>query len=88
MWWKHVGGSLEKDLKPFRNDEDASFLSLFAEKNECEAKTYTEAKPFTNIGEEGMHDFDEEFDEGFEVLDEGDVDGRDDVDGCNRGNLL
>lgn len=43
MWWKQEGGSLEKYLKPFSNDDDASLLCLFAKKNECEVQIYTEA---------------------------------------------
>lgn len=49
MWWKHEGGSLEKDLKPFTNDEDVSLLSLFAKKNECEVETYIDVGP--SVGE-------------------------------------
>ncbi|CAI8610067.1 unnamed protein product [Vicia faba] len=47
IWWKQEDGSFEKDLKPFRNDEDASMLSLFTEKNEWEVEIYIEAKPST-----------------------------------------
>lgn len=47
IWWKNEGGSLEKYLKPFINDEDASLLSLFAEKNQCEVEIYIEDKPYT-----------------------------------------
>lgn len=39
---------LEKDLNPFRNDENASFLSLFTEKNFCEVEIYTKPKPYTS----------------------------------------
>ena len=49
MWWKHEGGSLENDLKPFTNDEDLSLLSLFAKKNECEVETYIDVGP--SVGE-------------------------------------
>ena len=49
IWWKHEGGSLEKDLKPFTNDEDVSLLSLFAKKNECEVETYIDVGP--SVGE-------------------------------------
>lgn len=48
MWWKHEEGCLEKDLKPFINDEDASLLALFAENNNCQVEIYTEPKPSTN----------------------------------------
>lgn len=47
VWWKHEGGSFKKDLKPFRNDEDATLLSLIAEKNQCEVEICIEAKPST-----------------------------------------
>ncbi|CAI8619534.1 unnamed protein product [Vicia faba] len=33
-----------EDLKPFRNDEDASLLALFDEKNNCDVEMYTEPK--------------------------------------------
>ncbi|CAI8610500.1 unnamed protein product [Vicia faba] len=79
MWWKQEGGSMEKYLKPFRNDEDASMLSLFAEKNEYEVEIYIK---FEDNEEERMHDFDEDFGEGVdEGMDEVD-NGRDDVDGA------
>lgn len=37
----------KKDLKPFRNDDDASLLSLFVDKNHCEVEIYIELKPYT-----------------------------------------
>lgn len=37
-WWKHEEGCLEKDLKPFRNDEDATMLVLFDENNNCDVE--------------------------------------------------
>ncbi|KAI5390223.1 hypothetical protein KIW84_075506 [Lathyrus oleraceus] len=45
IWWKHEGGSLEKDLKPFTNGEDASLLSLLAKKNKCEIEIYIDVRP-------------------------------------------
>lgn len=48
IWWKHEDGCLKKDLKPFKNDEDASLLALFTEKNNCEVEIYTEPKLSTS----------------------------------------
>lgn len=47
IWWKQEGGSLEKDKKPFINNEDASLFSLIIEKNECEVEIYIEVKSST-----------------------------------------
>ncbi|KAI5427921.1 hypothetical protein KIW84_033084 [Lathyrus oleraceus] len=44
LWWKHEEGCLQKDLKPFVNDEDVTMLTLFAEKNICNVKIYTEPR--------------------------------------------
>ncbi|CAL5214939.1 unnamed protein product [Lathyrus oleraceus] len=40
LWWKHEEVCLEKDLKPFGNDEDTKMLTLFAEKNNCHVEIY------------------------------------------------
>ncbi|CAI8598942.1 unnamed protein product [Vicia faba] len=47
MWWKHDGGSFEKDLKPFRDDRDASELAIYSFGNDCEVYIYTKLKPIT-----------------------------------------
>ncbi|KAI5421319.1 hypothetical protein KIW84_044946 [Lathyrus oleraceus] len=47
MWWKHDGGSLEKDLKPFRDDGYACELAMFAFENNCEVKIFIEPKSVT-----------------------------------------
>src|ERR1051325_9517296 len=44
MWWKSKHGSLENDLKPLVNDEDASLLAMCAEETKCDVEIYTEAK--------------------------------------------
>ena len=41
LWSKDEDGCLEKDLKPFVNDEDAIMLALFAEKNNCDVEKCT-----------------------------------------------
>ncbi|KAI5436794.1 hypothetical protein KIW84_023059 [Lathyrus oleraceus] len=48
LWWKCEGGSLEEDLKPFRNDVDAMQLSNFVEKRKCDMKIYIEPKASTH----------------------------------------
>lgn len=45
IWWKDKGGSLDDDLKPFRDDGDAYELVVFAFGNNCEVEIYTESKP-------------------------------------------
>lgn len=47
IWWKQEDGSLEKELKPFTNDENASLLSLFAEQTGREVEIYTKVRPPT-----------------------------------------
>lgn len=47
LWWKCEGGSLEEDLKPFRNGVDAMQLSNFVEKRKCDMKIYIEPKAST-----------------------------------------
>ena len=44
MQWKSEHGSLENDLKPLVNDEDASLLAMCAEETKCDVEIYTEAK--------------------------------------------
>ncbi|KAI5425790.1 hypothetical protein KIW84_031561 [Lathyrus oleraceus] len=44
LWWKREKDCLEKDLKPFSNDEDATMLALFVEKNNCDVEMYTEPR--------------------------------------------
>lgn len=33
--WKHDGGSLEQDPKPFKNDIDSTEMSKYVKDNEC-----------------------------------------------------
>lgn len=40
-------GYLEEDLKPFRDDGDATELVVFAFGNNCEVEIYSEPKPLT-----------------------------------------
>lgn len=47
MWWKYDGGFLEEDIKPFRNEENATELVVFAFWNNCEVEIYIEPKPYT-----------------------------------------
>lgn len=49
LWWKHEYGCLEKDLKPLVNDEDATMLTLCAEKSNCDVEIYT--KPMLSMDE-------------------------------------
>ncbi|KAI5383960.1 hypothetical protein KIW84_071084 [Lathyrus oleraceus] len=49
LWWKHEYGCLEKDLKPFVNDEDATVLVFYTEKSNCDVEIYTE--PRSSSGE-------------------------------------
>ena len=44
MWWKSEHGSLENDLKPLVNDEDATMLAMCAEETKCDVEIYTEAR--------------------------------------------
>ncbi|KAI5396006.1 hypothetical protein KIW84_062270 [Lathyrus oleraceus] len=41
---KHENGCLEKDIKPFINDEDATLLDLYAEKSSCGVEIYIEQR--------------------------------------------
>lgn len=45
IWWKHDDGSLEEDLKPSRNDGDASELTAFAFRNSYDVWIFTEPDP-------------------------------------------
>src|ERR1044072_9328640 len=40
MWWKSEHGSLENDLKPLVNDEDASLLAMCVEETKCDVEIY------------------------------------------------
>lgn len=42
--WKNEEGCLENDLRPFRNNEDAYLLTLFAKKNNFDVERYTQPK--------------------------------------------
>ena len=44
IWWKSEHDSLENDLKPLVNDEDATILSKCAEESKCDVEIYTEAR--------------------------------------------
>ncbi|CAI8617880.1 unnamed protein product [Vicia faba] len=44
MWWKYEYGSLENDLKPLVNDDDATMLAMCAEEIKCDVEIYTEAR--------------------------------------------
>lgn len=57
------------DLKPFRNDEDASLLALFAEKNNCDDEIYTEPK--SSMGEKTYMERLIENQKGHESVEEG-----------------
>lgn len=48
LWWKYEGGSLEEDLKPFRNDGDAIELSVLFEKSNWEIEIFIDPKPSTS----------------------------------------
>ncbi|XP_058784220.1 uncharacterized protein LOC131658989 [Vicia villosa] len=47
MWWKHEKGTIEEDLKPFRDDGDASELTMFVVEHKCDVEIYCEPKPET-----------------------------------------
>lgn len=47
MFWKHDEGSLEGDLKQFRDDGDAFELSMYVVGNDCEVDVFSEPKPVT-----------------------------------------
>ena len=36
IWWKSEHGSLENDLKPLVNDEDATMLAMCVEETKCD----------------------------------------------------
>lgn len=44
LWWKNEDDCLEKDLKPFVNNEEATMLSLFAKKKNFDVEIYTEPR--------------------------------------------
>lgn len=44
LWRKHEDGCLEKDLKPFINDKDATLLALYAEKSSFGVEIYIEQR--------------------------------------------
>ena len=48
LWWKHESGSMDEDLKPFRNDIDATAMSDYAHDNKCDVELYVEPK--VNLG--------------------------------------
>lgn len=48
MWWKHDEGYFEEDLKPFRDDGDASELAKYAIRNNCKVEIFYEEKPVTS----------------------------------------
>ncbi|CAI8610184.1 unnamed protein product [Vicia faba] len=70
IWWKYEHGSLENDLKPLVNDEDATMLAICAKEIKCDIKIYTEArlssgeKTYMESEEDRMHDFDEDMGKG------------------------
>ncbi|CAI8617866.1 unnamed protein product [Vicia faba] len=43
IWWKSEHCSLENDLKPVINDEDATMLAMCDEETKCDVEIYTEA---------------------------------------------
>lgn len=47
IWWKHDGGRLDEDLKPFRDDGNASELDMFAFGNNCEVEIFNETNSLT-----------------------------------------
>ncbi|KAI5390480.1 hypothetical protein KIW84_075696 [Lathyrus oleraceus] len=47
VWWKHEGDSLDEDLKPYRDDGNASELVVFVFGNNFEVEIYTEPKALT-----------------------------------------
>lgn len=47
IWWKHDGGSLDKDVKSFGDNGDSSELTMFRFRNNCEVGIFTEPKPIT-----------------------------------------
>src|SRR4051812_17906540 len=54
MWWKSEHGSLENDLKPLVNDEDATLLAMCAEETKSDIEIYTEPKD--NVNSEDSED--------------------------------
>ncbi|XP_058726822.1 uncharacterized protein LOC131598214 [Vicia villosa] len=47
MWWKHVDGSLENDLNPFRDDSDAFEIAASVHNELGDIEIYVEQKPST-----------------------------------------
>src|SRR3954471_19677889 len=56
MWWKSEHGSLENDLKPLVNDEDATLLAMCAEETKSDIEIYTEPKEKENVNVEESED--------------------------------
>ena len=44
LWWMHIDGNLEEDIKPFKDDKDAVKMSKFAANNNCDVELYVEPK--------------------------------------------
>ncbi|RHN59870.1 putative transcription factor interactor and regulator CCHC(Zn) family [Medicago truncatula] len=44
LWWMHIDGNLEEDIKPFKDDKDAVKMSTFAADNNCDVELYVEPK--------------------------------------------
>ncbi|CAK8570036.1 unnamed protein product [Lathyrus sativus] len=44
MWWKHEEGSFEHDLKPFKDDGDASELAMYVIGNKSDIEIFCEPK--------------------------------------------
>lgn len=45
LWWMHIDGNLEEDIKPFKDDKDAVKMSKFAvDDNNCDVELYVEPK--------------------------------------------
>ncbi|KEH33356.1 hypothetical protein MtrunA17_Chr3g0094251 [Medicago truncatula] len=44
LWWKHESGSLDEDVKPIRNDTDATLMSDYARDKNCDVE------PKVNLG--------------------------------------
>src|ERR1051325_5000051 len=45
MWWKHVEGTIENDLKPFNDDGDAFEIAAFIHECKPEIEIYSEQLP-------------------------------------------